>query len=308
MDKKRIFPISAAFVIICAMVGSAQFFNESEIIFPEIAAIAVGSLISPKFAWNTSKIRMLLSIMICAFSGVAIVLFVPIPLYLQIALAFLIGRTVLMLLKVSFAPMVSAIVLPVLLGTKSPVYLISAFVLTLLIISVRLIFEKAELFEPNKFIKHEIDFKKQILSILISTLFVLILAFAGVKSSYKFIVAPPLLVAFTEFQNPKSKARKTPVISVTVITLCALAGAVSRFLISEYLGLPLVISAFVCFVFVLLILNLSELYLPPAAATGILAMLIKSENIVLFPVQVLIGCSVLMLFDILIFKEKKREV
>ena len=122
-------------LIITAMVGAAEILHQHEIIFPEITAIAVGALMAPKMTWNTSRSRILIFIMICALCGVGIVLFVPGPVWFKVTLAYGIAEVIYLCSGTSFAPMISAIALPVLLGTESAVYPIAAFLLTVLMLN-----------------------------------------------------------------------------------------------------------------------------------------------------------------------------
>ena len=56
-DMRKYIPALFTVLIIVAMVGTSELMHEKEVIFPEIAAIAVGAMLAPKFTWNTSKLR-----------------------------------------------------------------------------------------------------------------------------------------------------------------------------------------------------------------------------------------------------------
>ena len=74
--------------------------------------------------------------------GMAIVFVVPGTLWLKFVIAYAVSQIILSLSGTGFAPMVSAIVLPVMLGTRTPLYLLSAFLFTTIILLVRTVFEK----------------------------------------------------------------------------------------------------------------------------------------------------------------------
>lgn len=57
MDKRGIIKFIVTLLIITFMVGISETLNDREIMFPEIAAIAVGAFIAPTFAWNTNYKR-----------------------------------------------------------------------------------------------------------------------------------------------------------------------------------------------------------------------------------------------------------
>ena len=140
---KEYLPFMIAVILVTAMTALSELLEEKEILFPEIAAIACGSLISPKLSWNTDLLRVFITISIGSILGVLIVLFVPLALWLQMSLAFLIAMFMLSFSKTSFAPMISSIVLPVMLQTRSVIYPLSAMCLTAVIVLVRLSFEKS---------------------------------------------------------------------------------------------------------------------------------------------------------------------
>ncbi len=78
--------------IVTVMTAAACLLNNKEIIFPEIAAIAAGGLMAPNLAWNMDKKRILLFILLCAVLGVGIVILIPLPLWAQMSLAFLLAQ------------------------------------------------------------------------------------------------------------------------------------------------------------------------------------------------------------------------
>ena len=221
---KYIIPV----VIIALMFEAAIIFHDQEILFPEIAAIAIGALVSPQLSWKTSRIRILITIMVAAICGMLIVAYVHLPVTYEMVLAYFIGQILLLSSETTFAPMISAIVLPVMLQTRSINYLISAFVFTSLILVVHYFFEKKGLVEVKPVVFSSMWNKEKITIMLARTL----LAFIGIvlafRFDFKFAVAPPLLVAFTEFTNPQGKVRKKPMQAILLIFVCALVASYSR--------------------------------------------------------------------------------
>nr|MDE7059720.1 hypothetical protein [Lachnospiraceae bacterium] len=199
---KKIIPIGMAMVIVTLMTAAACLLGNKEIIFPEIAAIAVGGLIAPTMVWNTNKRRILFFITLCAVLGVGIVRYVPLPLWMQMAMAFFISQIIFIYSGTSFAPMISAIVLPVMLQTETIIYIVSAIVLTTLILIFRYWLEKTDMTEQTVYQKTETPAKKDYKAVLLRTLIAAVIIFAAVSLDAKFVVAPPLLVAFTEFSKP----------------------------------------------------------------------------------------------------------
>ena len=302
--KRQLVIYSLVLLIVVAMVGASELLNQHEIIFPEITAIAVGAFMAPKMSWKTSRIRILIFIMICALAGVGIVLFVPGPVWFRVTLAYGIAEVIYLLSGTSFAPMISAIALPVLLGTESPVYLIAAFALTVLILALHRLLEKNNIKEPVNFIPVKVE-KQGWIDAGTRLGVVLVTAFAAIRLGCRFMIAPPLLVAFTEFSKKESGARKIPLKVVGAIALCALIGAGCRYLIVMEWNLPLTLAALVAAIGMILTLTGLKAFIPPAGALCILPMLIPEEAVVFYPVQIFAGAALFMVLSLTIFKNKE---
>jgi len=306
MKKQNLLVYSMILLIVAVMVGAAELLGEKEIIFPEITAIAVGALLAPKPAWRTNRIRILIFIMICAVLGVGIVLFVPGPLWGKIALAYGLSEVLFLCSGTSFAPMISAIVLPVLLGTESPVYLAAALLLTLLILLCHVVLVKGKI-KPDFQFEPLLLTRQDWVDAAVRLALVAGLAYGVLKLGARFVIAPPLLVAFTEFSNRKSGARKRPVTVVLSIFLCALAGSLCRYGLNMLLGLPLTLAAVVAAGLMMVILSWLKAYVPPAGALCILPMLIGPEQVLLYPVQILAGAGLAMGLSLAVFRNPAKH-
>ena len=117
--RKQLLSDGLVLAIVAAMVGAAELTGQSEIIFPEITAIAVGAFLSPRLAWRTDRVRVLVTVSLCAVLGVLLVRYVPLPVWGRLTLAYGLAQVVFLLSGTRFAPMISAIALPVLLGTAA---------------------------------------------------------------------------------------------------------------------------------------------------------------------------------------------
>ena len=298
---KYIIPV----VIIALMFEAAIIFHDQEILFPEIAAIAIGALVSPQLSWKTSRIRILITIMVAAICGMLIVAYVHLPVTYEMVLAYFIGQILLLSSETTFAPMISAIVLPVMLQTRSINYLISAFVFTSLILVVHYFFEKKGLVEVKPVVFSSMWNKEKITIMLARTL----LAFIGIvlafRFDFKFAVAPPLLVAFTEFTNPQGKVRKKPMQAILLIFVCALVASYSRYMLVMQLKMSLIIPVCVTSMFVIFMIATTKMYIPPAGAIGILAFLIPEDAVIYYPLHVFVGIAMMMLLALVFFREEK---
>ena len=74
--------------VVVLMVGVAERTGEREVIFPEMAALAIGMWIAPKRVWNVTRLQLVLLMGAGAVAGVCIVRWSPWPLAANLALAF----------------------------------------------------------------------------------------------------------------------------------------------------------------------------------------------------------------------------
>lgn len=298
---KNIIPYISTLLLVGLMVGIAELLNEKEIIFPEITALAVGYMVAQKRSWKVNGKRMLLLITICAIVGVLIVRYSGFALFPQMIIAFSFAQILFMFSGTTFAPFVSAIVLPVMMQTKSFIYPISAVVLTILVIGFHQLFLKMKIREDEEYIPVMLNSKDDIIDTALRIVCVAIVGFVAIYFNYKFIIAPPLLVAFTEFSRPRNKVRNKPIKTVLVITGCALVGSLSRYLLTIKLELPLTVSALIATLIMLLILTYTKMYMPPVGAITILSMMIPQSSVITYPLQIFVGSVVIILLSRVFF-------
>lgn len=298
---KNIIPYISTLLLVGLMVGIAELLNEKEIIFPEITALAVGYMVAQKRSWKVNGKRMLLLITICATVGVLIVRYSGLTLFPQMIIAFFFAQILFMFSSTTFAPFVSAIVLPVMMQTKSFIYPISAVVLTILVIGFHQLFLKMKIREDEEYIPVMLNSKDDIIDTALRIVCVAIVGFVAIYFNYKFIIAPPLLVAFTEFSRPRNKVRNKPIKTVLVITGCALVGSLSRYLLTIKLELPLTVSALIATLIMLLILTYTKMYMPPVGAITILSMIIPESSVITYSLQIFVGSVVIILLSRVFF-------
>lgn len=298
---KNIIPYISTLLLVGLMVGIAELLNEKEIIFPEITALAVGYMVAQKRSWKVNGKRMLLLITICATVGVLIVRYSRLTLFPQMIIAFSFAQILFMFSGTTFAPFVSAIVLPVMMQTKSFIYPISAVILTIFVIGFHQLFLKMKIREDEEYIPVMLNSKDDIIDTALRIVCVAIVGFVAIYFDFKFVIAPPLLVAFTEFSRPRNKVRNKPIKTVLVISGCALVGSFSRYLFTIKLDLPLTISALIATLVMLLILTYTKMYMPPVGAITILSMIIPQSSVITYPLQIFVGSVVIILLSRVFF-------
>lgn len=138
MKYKRYF---ISLVLILAMVSIAEITGEREIIFPEVAALVVGSWVLEKQPWKVSKVGLVGLMTLCSIVGVFIVRYVNLGLTMEVLIGLVFTGLILKLSKTTLVPIISACILPIVLRTETWVYPISVFILTILIVSIKYFIE-----------------------------------------------------------------------------------------------------------------------------------------------------------------------
>lgn len=303
---KNALPYVLTLILVGIMTFVAEILDEGEIIFPEITALAIGYMVTQKQGWKVNDSRMIALIAICAVAGVLTVRYIKVGLYLEILIAFVFAQILFMLSGTTFAPMISAIVLPVMMQTESFIYPIAAFLLTVAVVLFRRFLLKVKIRDKEDFQPENLHTKSDVIDTAVRIICVAVVGFFAIWSGFKFAIAPPLLVAFTEFSRAKNKARNKPVKTVLLITASAFVGAVSRYVLNMTLGLPLTVAALTATAIMLVVVYCTKMYIPPAGALTILSMIIPSESVLLYPLQILVGTAVIMLISRLLFMKRQN--
>lgn len=288
------------------MVLVAEFIGEKEIIFPEICALTIGAWISEQQPWMVNKRRIFFLMSIAALFGVLIVKYVSIPLIFQVCLCFAFTGFILTLFKTNFIPIISACILPVYLGTKSWIYPVSVSVMALIIIFAQYLMEKFHFRPVNKFTPCEFNIKAQIIKWSKLLLVFGLIALIPFKTHQIYFLAPPLIVMFTEFANPKSKARKKPCYIVGLMTFAAFTGCLLKYILNIILGFPLSICTALACIILFIALNRVKINFPPAGAILLIPVILDKNLLLMFPFEVFAGAVILSFASILLFKDSKQ--
>ncbi|GAB6168499.1 hypothetical protein JCM1393_09590 [Clostridium carnis] len=298
-------------ILVFLMMALAEYMGEKEIIFPEILALAVGAWIADKQPWKISKIGLVILMTLSAIVGVGIVRYINLGLVIQVAISLVFTGICLKATKTTLVPMISACVLPVIMGTETWIYPISVFLMSLIIVIVQGFMEKYNIRQIQEKTKIELgqeDIKKETVRLVKLFTIIILITIISVKSGNTFLMAPPLIVAFVELSETKSKARKNPKKLFLLFTLAALIGTSARFILNINLLLPLWITAMISTIGVFICFEKLEMLFPPVAAIALLPMILEVEKVKMFSIQVIIGSLLFIVIAMFVFKEENIKV
>ncbi|MGU8310991.1 hypothetical protein ACV3RX_03020 [Clostridium perfringens] len=310
MKYKRYF---ISLVLILAMVSIAEITGEREIIFPEVAALVVGSWVLEKQPWKVSKLGLVGLMTLCSIVGVFIVRYVNLGLTIEVLIGLVFTGLILKLSKTTLVPIISACILPIVLRTETWVYPISVFILTILITSIKYFIEDYGVSEVREEFKEEIAKlerntslrKKEFIRLLKIFITVGILTYFSVKFNITLLIAPPLIVAFIELTNEHCKFRQRSKSLLFLFIVVAILGFIFRIGFNEYLGLPLWLCTIFLLISLFICLEIFNMYFPPVAAIAVLPMLLTSKQVMFYPFQIAIGCLIFITIAMIFFKEEK---
>ncbi len=300
-------PAFFSLALAAGMVTASELLHDKEIIFPEITAITIGALAAPKQSWNALKLRLLLTITAAAVSGVGLVVFIPLALVFKIPLAMLCAITCVTISGTDFLPTISACVLPVLLETRSPVYIGTVVVMTSLILLAQLLLEKLGIRDKSTFTPVKPD--RQLLMLRIRQIIAAsLICIMPVMTNEIFFIAPPLIVTFFEMSKSQSKLMEHSYKAALLIIIGAVSGVLSRFVFTEKFGLPLAVSAMAATAVILVSVSRTKMYFPPCGAIATLPFIISEGALLKFPFEITVGALVFVAFAYALSKERRIAI
>lgn len=288
-------------MMITAMVGMAELLGEKEIIFPEMAALTIGMWIVDKRVWRVGRLQLIVLMTLGAVFGVCLVRYSPFPLYINLGIAFLFAATSLTLSCTTLIPLISACMLPVMLGTESWVYPLAVLLMSGIVGAGQFGMEKKMLRRPLADVPPGSDRTREFLrwTVLLSSF--MAIAALPVYTSYLFCILPPLIVTYAEFANSKAGFRNRPVQVFLLLVISAASGTFFQVFIHHYLGWSETIVALCDLCCLFLLYELSGKCFAPAGAMVLIPMIVPQEQLLWLPLQVAAGAFLLITMAMLLF-------
>ena len=295
----RLTRYGAALALIVAMVFAAEYCQEKEFIFPEILALAIGFWVTPRPFWHTSRLNIFLTPTLAAVCGVVLMRYSHLPLAAMIVAAYIAVALLLVAVHSRLAPAISAAILPLLIGTTSWNYPLAVGVLTGIVAlgsfaTHRLSTEKPA--EASFSRRDELIFWGKILPVII------VYAIMITSCDVRFMMAPPLIVMFSEAVRPDNPLARQPLKPFLLVALAAICGVVALLFLKGMLLWPGWVCAALVSCIVFAAYELTGMPLPPAAALGLLPLLVPPERLAGYAWQVPAGAALFLAIACLIFR------
>ena len=308
---KYLLRTAAAVAVVTLMVFISDISGEKEIIFPELAALALGAVICERMPWRVSTLQMAVFMTISAFLGWFLAKADGIPVFIRIMGGFIICSILLIKTKSTMLPVLSACILPILTNAQSILYPLSVIILTSEIILIRFLFKKWGIITSEKTKEEKLSRRDEITRFIFVTAVLAIVTAISVSSGFTYLIAPPLIVAFAEISYPESPAKKSPLILIIAVIMCCICGTAARLILCETAKLPLFVGVFVAVAASFFVLTLLEKPFPPAAALAVLPFILPHQAVVTYPLQsgagIVIFVAAVIIYDYVRKHLSKKE-
>ncbi len=288
-----------AILLVLAMFAAAEFTGQKEVIFPEIAALALGAWVMEKPPWQSHYLHFWLSPTLAALTGILIVRFFSYTPFFMIIGAFCLVVLQLKLFRSAILPSISAAILPIITHSDSWYYPLSVCVLTgTVAIGRRLLTRKnsandslPEAGKPagnpaiSPWSLPDLAHWGKLLA------GVTLVSAAAIGGSLMFMVAPPLIVAFIELSKPGGALRDKAGKGLFLLVFAAFSGVFWLQLGHGFLHWPLWLSASAASATIFLFYHALRMPFPPAVAIALLPTILPESSVLSYPWQVLAGSS-----------------
>ncbi|MFA6832000.1 MAG: HPP family protein [Bacteroidaceae bacterium] len=301
MKKIKLIRYIFALITIGLMAGISEWLGEKEIIFPEIAALILGLWIIDKKVWTISRPMVVVLMTVSAIFGILLVCYSPFPILANIAISFIFTSLCLIITRTTLIPIISASMLPVLLGTDSWVYPLSIFSMNLILVCIQWFFEKKGLRKVINFNSSESPYQHNLwhwVKLLVGLMFIAVIP---MYTGNMYMIVPPLVVTFVEFSSSSAGFRNRPVQIFFVLVVSAILGTFFQYTLHHVLGISEVYTILLLFVCQFLFLEAVGKPFAPACAIAIIPMIIPQQDILLYPLQVAGGATIFLFVSMVFF-------
>lgn len=289
MNKKMDIRMALSVVALAFMALGADVLGQREVIFPEIAALAVGLWIADRRMWDVSGYEIPLLMTVSAVLGVLITTCLHVHIFVQLTLAFLISATMMTAMRVPLIPSIAAILLPVLLHTTSWCYPASVAVMTTLMAAGMSLLQRWGV--KDRLPEATPRQARKVLSAKAWTeryLMLLPLLAVCAWQHWLFAIVPPLVIILIELANPKNMFRNRPATLWADAVVVAAIGTASRWLLLETLAMPYALAVSVSFLAAMLLLARTKMMFPPVPALAVIPFILP-DTYLWFPLEVMVG-------------------
>lgn len=291
--KETMISYTVAIAFILAMVGVAVYFNDSEIILPEIAAMAVALWAYREPGWIRQPSKIFVAPSITAVIGFAVNQ-LDIAYLAKVILTLCLMMLFLRLIQSNLAPALATGLLPLVTNAHEWSFIISIFVTTIILMLGVLVFQLNKGLEK----KVKIHYKYMVVYLVLSFLWIGVTWVTGFP---QFAVIPPIAVVIYEVLQKPMYNGKMALKQVIALTLSATVGTVMYFVIDSW-----VLATLIDMLLMLVLLRIIGIKLPAVFAFPLLPFVFPEDVVSMIPVGSL-AASIFLFGGVLLYKKWERK-
>ncbi|EIJ78379.1 hypothetical protein PB1_12494 [Bacillus methanolicus PB1] len=277
--KVTIFSYIIAFIFILAMITSSVVLKDSEIILPEIAAMAIAMWVYREAGWIRQPSKIFLAPSFTAVIGF-LVNQLHISLIGKVMLTFILLMLFLRIIRSNLGPSIATGLLPVVTDANEWSFIVSVFVLTFILMIGVLACGLNKGLEK----KVNIQYKYKLVYLVI------VFAWIGICWSvgYELIAIPPILVVVYESLQKPMYNGKMALKQGFVLTISATVGTLLYFAVDSW-----ILVTMLDMILMLILLQIVGIRVPAVYAFPLLPFVFPDDLVAKLPLGSLITCAFL---------------
>lgn len=287
----------SAYILVILMLVAAVVLQQKDILFPEIAGMAMGVMVFPVPHWMKKPVHLWLSPTLGAFIGTSLnyLSLMPVP---KIWFGLVIIVILMHIFRVNFGPTIPATLLPIFLGLHDYVFAITTAVFTFVIM-----FAAFRLRNPEKLSGDPQHFRKKTDTVIITIVLALWIGLAF-ATRLEVLVVPPVFALIFEVFHAKEFTWKLIPSRLAVLTTTAILSVGVYHLLAGSIIWVGVVNVLIT----LILCNLFKVPVPVAFGVSLMPLIFPVWGTWGFPVGVFVTTGVLMCISAAYrqFKNKKE--
>lgn len=261
-----------ALAVISAMGVAATLLQDRAVIYPPVAALALGLLVKKQRPWHVSLWQIPGLLALSALVGTSLSTWLSAYPVAALSLGFLFTGALLLLNRATLFPSLATCLLPIVLHTTSWSYPLSVLMLSFAVTLLSSLINRERWRSPSAPLSSSLHSfsiarTRHWLLMWMGALPLLALAEYLHKSA---LIAPPLLVVFVSLCQPGDRLHRHPRRVLSTIFLSACCGVLGRMVLFDWLCLPLFIVLPLTLLLSLFVMSRLHILMPPIAAISLL--------------------------------------
>lgn len=287
----------AAYILIVLMLIGSVFLKQQDVLFPEIAGMAMGVMVFPVAHWIKNPVHLWLSPTLAAFIGTTLN-YLSMPVLLKLWIGLIIMVILMHIFRVNFGPTIPAALLPIFLGLNDYVFAISTAIFTFVIMLAA--FKRRD---PNKIQGGSQRFRNKKDTVIITSILALWIGIAFATNLVVIIIPPVFALIFEVFHTEKFAWKMIPP-RLSVLTVTAIISVGVYHLLAGSIILTGMINVFIT----IILCKLFKMPVPVAFGISLMPLIVPEWGTWAFPIGVFVTTGGLMCISAAYRQSRSKQI